>query len=542
MSATPAGETVPTGVWKWVMVGAIMVGAFVFSLNARGSVLENPVIIQALALDRYKIQWITGAEGVAGLTALLASVYLIKFVGARRTFLLGTVCLTFGSIGQALARTPWELLVAGTVRSCAGFYSIPAITVLLRTLPRHTGFAYCTFLALVFGGQVTVEPIGALLTFAPAWWVLFLVLGASGACLVLVGLFLFPDDRPGRGPEHPFDFAGAGLFVVFFALVLFLLYRGNYLGWRVSTPIVTGAVAALAALALFIWRQLVAAEPFLDLRGFTFRTVALAMVASGFWCAAMYGVAIQLPQCLLVLGYEHWKTGWVILPMGVIVVTVMFLGGFVRNRAGLVWLFRLGLTGMSVMTFWLARVDVYTPWQWVMGVTSLWALFAGMCMSPVSQLTFEGQSAQAAGATGGMKFFMRSFPGTVGILLAGVLIDRGTSWGLEFVRDAVVQGQGPVQSDVPAVRDHLVRHGSTPSEAAVQARAVLGQWVNLHAQVIGYRTGLRCCAFLALAGLAVTCFIRHQKEESVFDDPGHTSHPVTPVGTPVARSPGGAER
>jgi MFS transporter, DHA2 family, multidrug resistance protein len=517
MSASPARQTLPTGIQRWTIIGTTLVGAFVFSLNARGSVLESPVIVQAFALDRYKVQWITGAEAVAGLTSLLASVYLIKLVGARRVFLLGTACLTVGCLGEALARTPWELFVAGTVRSCAGFYSIPALAILQRCLPGHARFGYCTFLALVFGGQVTVEPIGALLAFHPSWRTLFLTLGVCGACLVLIALFLFPDDRPGRRPELVFDFAGVVLFVAVFGLVLFLLYRGNYLGWRVGTPIVTAAVGALAAAALFVWRQLVAAEPFLNLGGFAFRTVALAMLASGFWCAAMYGVAIQLPNCLLVLGYEHWKTGWVILPMGLIVVAVMVLGGFVRDRGRLVWLFRIGLAGMTVTAFWLARIDVYTPWQWVMGVTSLWAVFAGLCMSPVSQLTFEGQSPEAAGATGGMKFFMRSFNGTVGILLAGVLIDQGTWWGLEFVRDSVVPGQGAVQADVPALRDHLVRHGSAPSEAAAQAEAVLGSWVNLHSLVIGYRTGLRFCAYLSLAGLVVTCLIHRRKEPSIFD-------------------------
>ena len=83
-----------------------------------------------------------------------------------------------------------------------------------------------------------------------------------------------------------------------------------------STPIWAAAGGVLAALALFIWRELVAPEPFLHLGGFAFRTVALTMLASAFWCAALYGVAIQLPDCLLVLGYEHWKTGWVILPDG----------------------------------------------------------------------------------------------------------------------------------------------------------------------------------------------------------------------------------
>jgi hypothetical protein len=231
----------------------------------------------------------------------------------------------------------------------------------------------------------------------------------------------------------------------------------------------------------------------------------------------MYGVAIQLPNCLLLLGFEHFKTGWVILPMGLIVVAVMFVSGFVRDRGRLVWMFRLGLAGMTAMGFWLAQIDVYTPWQWVMGVSSLWAVFAGLCMSPVSQLTFEGQPPEAAGATGGMKFFMRSFNGTVGILLAGVLIDQGAWWGLDFVRNSVVQGQGALQADVPAIRDHLVRHGSAPTAAATQAQAILGSWVNLHSQVIGYRTGLRFCAYLSAAGFIVSCFISRRKEPSIFD-------------------------
>jgi MFS family permease len=517
MSASTAEQPLWTAAQKWTIVVTLLAGAFVFSLNARGSVLVSPVIVQAFGLDRYKIQWTSGAEAVAGLTSLLTSVYLLKLVGARRVYLLGAFCLTVGGLTEALARTPVQLFVTGTIRSCAGFYSIPGIVILQRCLPRYARFSYCTYLALVFGGQVTVESFGALLAFNPSWRVLYAALGACGACLILVGLFVFPDDHPDHRPRHGFDFAGAGLFVAIFGLVLFLLYRGNYLGWRVSTPIVTGALAVLATAALFIWRQLIAEEPFLDVGGFAYRTVAVTMLASGFWCAAMYGVAIQLPNCLLLLGYEHWKTGWVILPMGLIIVAVMFLGGFIRDRGGLVWMFRLGLAGMTAVGLWLARIDVYTPWQWVMGVSSLWAVFAGLCMSPVSQLTFEGQPAAAAGATGGMKFFMRSFNGTVGVLLAGILIDQGAWWGLDFVRDAIVQGQGAVQADVPGIRDHLLRHGSSPAEAVAQSEAILDSWVNLHAQVIGYRTGLRFCAYLSAAGLVVSCLISRRKEPSIFD-------------------------
>jgi hypothetical protein len=114
---------------------------------------------------------------------------------------------------------------------------------------------------------------------------------------------------------------------------------------------------------------------------------------------------------------------------------------------------------------------------------------------------------------------MRSFNGTVGILGAGILIDRGAWWGLEFVRDDIYHGQDALQADLPLLRDHLVRQGSLPEEAAGRADAVLGSWVDLHARVIGYRRGLRFCAFLSAAALIVSLFIHRRKEPSVADEP-----------------------
>jgi len=71
-------------------------------------------------------------------------------------------------------------------------YSIPGITILQRCLPRHARFGYCTYLALVFGGQVTVEPIGALLAFNPSWRLLFAALGVNiEAITLIVSVFMF---------------------------------------------------------------------------------------------------------------------------------------------------------------------------------------------------------------------------------------------------------------------------------------------------------------------------------------------------------------
>ena len=39
-----------------------------------------------------------------------------------------------------------------------------------------------------------------------------------------------------------------------------------------------------------------------------------------------------------------------------------------------------------------------------------------------------------------------------------------------------------------------------------------------HARVSGYRWGLRCCAHLGAAALAVSCFIGQRKGPNIFDD------------------------
>jgi MFS family permease len=509
--------TQPTGAHRWTIIGTTLLAAFTFSLNAKGTVLESAIIVQNFALDHYKVQWITGPEGVVGLTAFFSSIYLIKLLGARRAFITGAVLLTGGCLVVSLAQTALQLGIGGVVRSCCGLYMIPNLTILQRLMPGRQRVAYCVYLTLVYAGQVVAEPLGALVAFHPSWRVEFVVLATCGSWLILAGFFLFPDDRPESAPKHAFDFAGAGLFMAGVALILFLLYRGNYLGWWVSTPVWAAVAALIAVFVLFVWRELRAPEPFIPMGAFAYRTIAVTMLVSGFWCASLYGTALQLPDFLLTLGYEHWKTGWVMLPMGLLLMATMFLSASIWRRHHYVWLLRLGLAGMTVVGLELARVDLFARWQWLMGMTCLWAVFAGICLAPIAQLIYEGQRPEAAAATGAMKFLIRSFSGTVGILAASLVVDRSTAGGLEYVRDSVVQGQGTLQVVEPALRTHMAHQGSTPAAAAAQADALLGSWVDAHAQVIGYRSALRFCAYLSAGGLVLSCFISRRKEFSTFD-------------------------
>src|SRR5262249_27985724 len=155
--------------------------------------------------------------------------------------------------------------------------------------------------------------------------------------------------------------------------------------------------------------------PFINLLGLTYRTVTVTTLAAAFWCVALYGTALQLPNYLLVRGYQHTTVGWVMLPMSLVVVTTMFLGGLLVRRSHVVWMMRLGLTGMTLMSYRLTRVDLYTAWQTLVLETVVWAFFAGMCLPAIARLVYEGQKPEVAAATGSIKFLMRALGSALGV-------------------------------------------------------------------------------------------------------------------------------
>ncbi|MBI3409420.1 MAG: MFS transporter [Planctomycetes bacterium] len=506
-----------TRVAKWVVIVSTYLAAFLYTLNSKGTVLITDPIQQDFNLDRYSSQWITGPEGVIGLVAVFSAIYFVQVYGVRLLFIAGSACLAVGALGTALAHQAWQEAIAGPVRSCAGLYALPGLTLMLRLYPRRQAIVFSIYLAMVYGGQVLSEPIGSLVAFHPTWRLLFFMIAIGGFWSFLGAVFLFPDDRPAVKPAHGFDWQGAMLLGVIMTLIFFLLYRGNYLGWLISTPICVAVVALAAAIALFTWRELTAPLPFIDLSAFLYRTVAITILCAAFWSAALYAVGMEVPHYLLLRGYENWRTGWVTLPMSLILFAAMIVGGFVRNRSALVWMLRGGLAGMTLLTLVIAGVDLYTSWQWIMVVTSAWGVCAGLCLPAIGRLAFEGQHPKEAASTGAMKFFLRAFGGTVGVLLAGVILDQAVAGGLEYVRTSMTLGQGTLETTTPVIQDYLVRHGSSPTAAAEQTETIVGYWVHLHAQVIGYRAALRFGAYLSAIGFVISLFISRKKEISVLD-------------------------
>ena len=147
----------------------------------------------------------------------------------------------------------------------------------------------------------------------------------------MVSAFLF-DASFHRKPRRV-DLVGIVLMVVGFGCLQLMLDLGERRDWFDSNLILALSVLAVCTLLGFVLRELIAAEPILDLtvfadRNFAVGSLAILLVALGFNSSLLL-VALYTQQ---VLGYDAWSSGLTLAPGGVGTLIALMISGRLVSR------------------------------------------------------------------------------------------------------------------------------------------------------------------------------------------------------------------
>jgi predicted MFS family arabinose efflux permease len=119
-----------------------------------------------------------------------------------------------------------------------------------------------------------------------------------------------------------------------FASISFGVSQSTVAGWTAASTL-GGIGLGVAALALFVWRELSTVDPVIDLRVFGSRDFALGILAQWTAVAAMFGTFFLIPLFLhRVRGYGAFETGFYTLPTAIASAAFMQIGGRVFDRVG----------------------------------------------------------------------------------------------------------------------------------------------------------------------------------------------------------------
>ena len=505
---------------KWAITLSVMVVAFMQILDTSVTNVVLPHLQGSLSAGLEEVSWVITSYLAANAVVIPATGWLARLLGRKRFFLICTTLFTLASFLSGAAPDLTTLVAARILQGIGGGPIIPlSQAIIWEIFPfRQRGLAMAVWGVGFILGPVLGPTVGGYLADEWSWRFIFYVnlpVGILG--FALASLFLF--DPPNvRGPAR-IDWWGLGLMIVGFGCLQLVLDRGEREEWFDSSVIVWLSVLAVAALAAFLVRELMASEPILDLTVFTDRNFATAAILISMIGFGMFsGMLLVAVFTQKLLGYDAWTSGLVLAPGGLGNIFSLFASAIVTRvdqRVMLAFGCLLNAASLYMMTSLTLGMD-----YWALAIPRFIQGFAlGFIFVPLSTLALATvRRDKLVNATAAYNV-LRNIGGSMGIaLLTTVLAQRSQVHQVTLVSHVNVWDT-ETKARLAQWATHFATQGTDSFTAERRAVAMLYRETVAQAQLLAYADDFWVLALLFAAVPLFLPFMRRVRAEPATGQP-----------------------
>lgn len=502
--------------YRWLATLTAMVSAIAVVLSSTIVNVAVPAIMGQFGIDQTQAQWLSTGFLAAMTVTMLLTAWGERRFGQRGTMIAALSVFLFGSALGGIAPDENVLIVSRVLQGLgAGLVQPLAMVVMFQVFPPHQRG---TAMGL-FGIGVVLAPalgpwVGGVLMDSFEWHFLFYLgipFGAAG--IALAALFL-PARKPGE-PNPALDWPAIVWLSVALLALLQGLSSGQRLGW--SSNLVLGEMAlAFAAGAGFLWHELRAADPLLDLRVFRNFPFAAAGLVSFVLGAGLFGSTFLLPLFVQqIQNFTPTNAGLLLMPAGFVLVVVFPLAGFLSDRLSPGLLIGFGLFVFAYSSWLMGDANVDTSfwtlaWWTVIGRIGLGAIFPSLSAASLKVLPPE-LLAQGSGTMN----FMRQLGGAIGTALLAVFLERRTIFHGDVLAATQTPDNAATMAYLQGVGGALQGFGLGSAEQQGAAGWLLGQTVYYQAAAAAYRDSFLVTAAIFAAALVPTWLLHRAQRTAL---------------------------
>jgi DHA2 family multidrug resistance protein-like MFS transporter len=438
---------------QWPALGVLTLGVLIIGVDGTVLAVATPIIGKDLGATATEILWIGDIYSfvLAGLLVTMGS--LGDRVGHKKLLLCSATAFALASLATAYAPTPALLIAARAILGVAGASLAPSTLALIRGLfpqPQERAVAVGIW-ASVFSAGTALGPLIGGVFLEHFWWgSVFLINVPVTVALVLAGSVLLPELRnPAPGPWDPI---GVGLSLIGLLGIVYAAKQVVTTGTH--TDNIAAALVGVAALILFVRRQLKTPSPLIDIRLFANRAFSGVITANMLSVLGLSGVLFFLSQFFqLVDGYHPLKAGIAELPAAVAATVFGVLAGVVVRY----WSQRTVLaTALALIGAAMASLTLISPSTTYpqLGI-ALFAIGAGLgvAFAVANDVIIGGVAPECAGAAAA---------------ISETAYELGTALGIAAL-GSVILGVYRHLAIAPGSRDGLVAHAEQSFAAAPSA-------------------------------------------------------------------------
>ena len=349
-----------------LVIGILLVSAFVVILNETIMSVALPRLMDGLQVSASAVQWLTTAFLITMAVVIPVTGFLMERVNTRRIFLTAMSLFIAGTTICALASGLPVLIVGRIVQASGTAIMLPLLMTTVMTLvpPAMRGRVMGN-ISIVISVAPALGPTlsGLILHYLP-WRFMFVVMLPIALAAMLYGARRMVN--VGELRYAPLDAISVVLSALGFGgLVYGLSSFGDVSGRSGLIPGWAVLLVGAVAMALFILRQLQLQKrdrALLDLRTFASRNFTFAMAMMAVSMGSLFGTVILLPIYLqYVIGIDTLQTGLLLLPGGLVMGLMAPQVGRLYDRYGTRPLLLPGAIIVSVVLWALTMVSETTP-------------------------------------------------------------------------------------------------------------------------------------------------------------------------------------
>lgn len=456
--------------------GAMLLISFVTTAtNLAVPALERQFAGRPLAT----VSWVVSAFNVAQVTLMLVGGRLADRRGRKPVFLTGLVVFAVGALASALSPTLELLIAARIVQAVGAALVLP--TSLVSVLPSYPPERHASVVSLWSSmgtvGSTVAPTVAAGLLSAGGWRVVFAVAAPLAVLGAAVGWATLPDsgaDDDAAGPSARLDGVGAAAGTLFVGGLAFALVQGRVWGYT-SPVVVSAAVSAALAGALFLARSLRHPAPLVDLRLLREPTFAVPAASSALLAAAAAATWFIYPLFMSQeWGFSILEVGLGMSPGALVMVGVTLLAGRLADRHGyrrqLVLGSWLPVAGVAWMSVFLRPETSYLV-GFLPG-TVLIGVGMGLVVGPMNSAALSVIPSASLGAANAAFNTLRFFGTALGVALAAAVLgdtagaDRAAAFQLALRLVTVVMAGAPLVLALAYPRSPRPASSRVPATAA----------------------------------------------------------------------------
>jgi MFS transporter, DHA2 family, multidrug resistance protein len=388
-----------------------------------------PTMMGNLGATLEDISMIITGYAIANAIVLPLSAWLGDRIG-RRKYYLGCITLfTLTSVACGLAPNLLMLTIFRILQGLAGGALLPTSqTLIYEQFPKEkAGTAGAIFGMSVMIGPTLGPVMGGYLTDNFGWRMIFNINLPLGIVALLIGMLVIfnPAHSAANNKEKPpLDTMGFALLVAGIGCLQFVLERGDAEDWFDSRIIIVNALIALVALPTFVWWELRAKHPIINIRLMKESAVQNGIMIMGFLGFFLYGVVFLLPVFLsTAYHYDATQIGAFFIPGSLVTMVMMpVIGKMMQAGKSPKMMIIAGFTLLEVCLFMMTRFSPLSPKGEILRMLYVRGFALSFLFVPINSSILSQYSGIAMGQVAGMLNLFRQIGGSMGIAFVATLL------------------------------------------------------------------------------------------------------------------------